>query len=243
MGGRATTPVTFTITRTGSLSGSLTVNWATADDTAIAGTDYVAASGTVTFATGQATQTVTVTTLDDTTPEPNVDFELIATPAGGTSIMGMATILTDERHISVSNASAVEGSNSLSSSITSLMPGSGGLSRARSSVFGPDGNMYVASADTNAILRYDPTGEFINAFVPSGSGGLNSPFDLAFGPDGNLYVASHGQQRSPRYDGSSGAFLGVVASGLSQPLGGVTLGPDGSLYIADQGTNDVLQYN
>ena len=28
-------PVTFTITRTGSLSGSLTVNWTTADDTAI----------------------------------------------------------------------------------------------------------------------------------------------------------------------------------------------------------------
>ena len=90
--GGATTPVTFTITRTGSLSGSLTVNWTTADDTAIAGTDYVAASGTVTFAAGQATQTVQVTTLDDNIPEPNVDFKLIATPAGGTSIMGLATI-------------------------------------------------------------------------------------------------------------------------------------------------------
>src|SRR5262249_30392329 len=87
-------PVNFTITRTNT-SGSLTVNWTTADDTAIAGTDYTAASGTVTFADGQASQTVTVTTLNDTTAEPNEDFELIATPSGGTSVMGVATILTN----------------------------------------------------------------------------------------------------------------------------------------------------
>ena len=36
---------TFTITRTGSTTGSLTVNWTTADDTAKAGTDYVARRG------------------------------------------------------------------------------------------------------------------------------------------------------------------------------------------------------
>ena len=108
--GGATTPVTFTLTRTGSLSGSLTVNWTTADDTAIAGADYVAASGSVTFAPGQATQTVQVTTLDSNVPKPNVDFKLIATPAGGTSIMGLATILNDDASISVGNGSAVEGS-------------------------------------------------------------------------------------------------------------------------------------
>src|SRR5262249_19869831 len=84
--GGATTPVPFTIPRTGSLSGSLTVNWATADDTAVAGTDYVAASGSVTFADGQATQTVQVTTLDNGNVNPTLDFKLIATPAGGTAV-------------------------------------------------------------------------------------------------------------------------------------------------------------
>ncbi len=232
--------VTFTLTRTNT-SSPLTVNWKTADDTALAGTNYVAASGTVTFAAGQATQTVTVTTLNDTTPEQNVDFELIATPSGGTSIMGIATILTTSTNISVSNASAVEGNNSLQFLDHFIDAGSGGLSRARSSVFGPDGNIYLASADTNAILRYDPTGEFINAFVPSGSGGLSSPFDLAFAPDGSLYVTSTGNNELLHYD-SSGAFLGVTASGFSQ-IGSVTMGPDGNLYIAEQGANDVLQYN
>jgi hypothetical protein len=240
--GGATTPVAFTITRTGSLSGSLTVNWTTADDTALAGTDYVATSGTFTFAPGQATQTLTVTTIDNNNLNPNLDFKLIATPAGGTSIMGLATIVNDDAAISVSGASAIEGSNTLRFLDHFIDPGSGGLARARSSVFGPDGNVYVVSADTNAVLRYDPSGEFINALVPSGSGGLTNPWDLTFGVDGNLYVTSGGNNEILEYNGSSGAFIGVVASGLSTP-GGLTFGSDGNLYIANQGTNEVLQYN
>jgi WD40 repeat protein len=240
--GGATTPVTFTITRTGSLSGSLTVNWTTSDDTAIAGTDYIAASGTVTFAGGQATQTVQVTTLDNNNLNPNLDFKLIATPASGTSIMGLATIVNDDAAISVSTATAIEGSNTLKFLDHFVSSGSGGLARARSSVFGPDGNLYVASGDTNAILRYDPSGEFINAFVPSGSGGLSKPLDVVFGPDGNLYVSSIGTNQVLSYNGSSGAFLGVVASGLSGPVG-LAFGSDGSLYIVNQGTNEVLRYD
>jgi hypothetical protein len=234
--------VTFAITRTNT-SGSLTVNWTTADDTAKAGTNYVAASGTVTFADGQATQTVTVTTLNDTTPEPNVDFELIATPSGGTSVMGVATILTNNTTISVSSASAVEGSNTLTFLDHFVSPRSGGLSVANGSTFGPDGNLYVADGGTNSILRYDGvTGEFKDMFVTSGSGGLQRPFAPTFGPDGDLYVPSYGTGQVLRYDGSSGAFLGTVVSGLSQPLG-LTFGPDGSLYIANRGTNEVLRYN
>jgi hypothetical protein len=245
--GGATTPVTFTITRTGSLSGSLTVNWTTADDTAVAGTDYVAASGSVTFADGQATQTVQVTTLDSNVPKPNVDFKLIVTPAGGTSVLGVVTILNDDAAISVADGSASKGGGALKFLDHFVSPGSGGLSVARSSVFGPDGNLYVASTDTNAILRYDgTTGEFKDAFVPSGSGGLNGPADLVFSPpdatfsDGCLYVSSNGGGQVLRDDAVSGAFIDVVASGLNKPLG-VTLGNDGSLYIADQFNNQILR--
>jgi hypothetical protein len=235
--------VAFTITRTNT-SGSLTVNWTTADDTAIAGTDYTAASGTVTFADGQATQTVTVTTLNDTTAEPNEDFELVATPSGGASVMGVATILTNNTDISVSSATAVEGSNTLKILDHFVDPGSGGLSDASGSTFGPDGNLYVAGDNgTNTILRYNGvTGEFKDVFVTPGSGGLQTPFAPTFGPDGNLYVSSWGTNQVLCYSGSSGAFLGAVASGLSGPLG-LTFGSDGSLYIAEQGGSDVLRYN
>jgi hypothetical protein len=149
--------------------------------------------------------------------------------------------------VSVGDSSANEGVSALKSIDQFVPNGSGGLSRARSSVFGPDGNLYVASADTNAVLRYNgATGAFIDAFVPSGSGGLNSPWDLAFSapdasfPDGCLYVSSVNSGQVLRYDAVTGAFVGVVASGLSNP-GGLTFGSDGSLYIANQLANEILQ--
>ena len=47
----------------------MSVDWATADGTATAGEDYEAASGTLTFAPGETTKTVSVAVLNDTTSE------------------------------------------------------------------------------------------------------------------------------------------------------------------------------
>jgi hypothetical protein len=164
--------------------------------------------------------------------------------------------IADPPAISISDATAIEGGTSLKMLDRFIPEGSGGLTMPiRQSVFGPDGNndgapdLYVASAGSNAILRYDGlSGSFIDTFIPPGTGGLNGPVDLAFGPDGNLYVSCLGNNpASPpspgqviRYN-SSGAFLGVVANNLSTPEG-ITFGEDGSLYIANQGANEVLRY-
>lgn len=56
-------PLTFTVTKTGSTSSSCSVDYATADGTARAGTNYVAASGTLTFTSTQTSGTVTITTM------------------------------------------------------------------------------------------------------------------------------------------------------------------------------------
>ena len=151
--------------------------------------------------------------------------------------------------LSVSDATAVEGDASLRFIDRFVADGSGGLSRARSLILGADGNgdgvndLYVASADSDEVLRYDgKSGAFLGAFVSAGSGGLDSPGDLAFHPNGDLYVTSLGNGQILRYDGATGAFLDVVAGGMNNPLG-LTIAGDGSLYVANQFENEILRYD
>ena len=57
--------LTFSIRRTGNTAGTASVAYATTNATAIAPGDYAGVSGTVSFAAGETTKTVSVTTLDD----------------------------------------------------------------------------------------------------------------------------------------------------------------------------------
>ena len=82
-----------TITRGGDLVGQVSVAYGTNDDTAHAGTDYTAASGTLTFAPGQTSQTITIGTAHEAAPEPARDFTVVlANPDGGTISTGTATV-------------------------------------------------------------------------------------------------------------------------------------------------------
>lgn len=89
-------PGTFTITRTGAVTGDLVVNYAFGG-TATYGTDYTATlpeTGTLTIPAGQSSITVTITPLADTTAEnpETVDFRLVAGGSYGLGAPSLATI-------------------------------------------------------------------------------------------------------------------------------------------------------
>src|SRR5262249_7314929 len=158
-GPAGTTPVTFTIQRVGNLSGQAVVNWATADGTATAGSDYVAASGQVVFADGESQKTVTVTVNGDSTPEANETFQLtLSTTASGYAVgTGWATIVDDDVGVSVGDGSATEGDARIGQTMGAFVPQSdnGGMNRSTGMAWGPDGNLYLGSLNTNQVLRFD----------------------------------------------------------------------------------------
>ncbi len=112
---------------------------------------------------------------------------------------------------------------------------------------GPDGLLYVASEETNQILRYDAkTLAYVDAFVSEAQG--FHPTAFSFGPDGDLYVAGFEVNRVNRYDAHTGQFKAtVVAAGsqvrLNGPDNGMVFGPDGKLYIPGYYTHNILRYD
>lgn len=111
-------------------------------------------------------------------------------------------------------------------------PSNPGLAHPFDVTFGPDGNLYVPSQDTNLVGRYygpgaaeegagkpmpqpaalrgmgakePPPGTFVpsHAHLPTG---VRTVRRAIFGPDGDLYVADRGADSVKRYDGQSGAL-------------------------------------
>ncbi|HEX6032119.1 MAG TPA: Calx-beta domain-containing protein [Tepidiformaceae bacterium] len=100
--------VTVTITRSTS-AGAGSVHWATSNGTAVAGTDYTAASGTETFSPGETQETFTVTILQDALVEGNQTINLtLSDPVGGSlgdQDTATITIIDDEGVPTVTNVS------------------------------------------------------------------------------------------------------------------------------------------
>src|SRR5262249_31951614 len=83
---------TITVTRTGGSNVPVSVNFATSNGTATAGSDYPATSGTLNFGVGQTRRPSTIPITDDTLVEGNETVNLtLSTPAGGATLGSQAT--------------------------------------------------------------------------------------------------------------------------------------------------------
>ena len=106
----------FTITLSQSYGSAITVEYSTAQNTALAAGDYTNTSGTVTIPAGNTLVTVTVPINNDTIDEENESFYLnISNPSVGeiTDNQGICTITDDDAAptMSISDATVTEGNS------------------------------------------------------------------------------------------------------------------------------------
>lgn len=108
--------LTFTVTRTGNTALAASASWATSNGTAVAGTNYTASSGSVSFAAGATTATLTVQTIDDHAYTGNLSMAItLSAPSAGATLgtaSASGTIINVDPNnaiLSIAGASANEG--------------------------------------------------------------------------------------------------------------------------------------
>lgn len=200
-GNSGTTTATFTVTLSTVSADTVTVNYSTADGTAVSGSDYAATLGTLTFTPGLTTQTIVVTINGDTTAESNETWLINLSGALGAAIadsQGVGTITNDDvppgQTISIADVSVVEGNNGTkrmtftvvissvsTQSVTVQYATANGTANAGSDYTLKSGSVTIAagslSANISVSIKGDRTTEpnetlFLN---------LSSPINATFG--------------------------------------------------------------
>jgi Calx-beta domain len=171
--------LSITVVRTGGTTGDVSVDFSTTDGTAIAGQDYTATSGTLTFTGGETTRTIQIPITDDSTTEgpetftvslrSNTNIEQLGAPGSLTVTLqdhGTAPVIT------INNVSVFEGDTGSTTEALFIIQLSAATSRAvsfnfatvnQSSVGGSKcGNAGVDYETASGSLSFSPT---ITAFA------------------------------------------------------------------------------
>ncbi|SEP50536.1 Calx-beta domain-containing protein, partial [Rhodospirillales bacterium URHD0017] len=189
----ATTPFTFTITRGGNTSIASSAGWAVTGSgaNAAAASDFagsVLPSGTVSFAAGETSKTITVNVAGDTVVEPDEGFTVtLSNPAASTTIgtaTASGTIRNDETSqaslsIAALSADKVEGQSgstaftftvtrggntSIASSAGWAVTGSGANAAAASDFAGsvlPSGTVSFTAGETSKTITVNVAGDTV----------------------------------------------------------------------------------
>ena len=85
--------LTLTVLRKGGSTGTVAVDYATVDGTALAGQDYTATSGTLTFNAGETSRNIQIPILDDAVTEGLETFTVVLRNAANPEAVGVPNIL------------------------------------------------------------------------------------------------------------------------------------------------------
>ena len=163
-----TTPFTFTVTRTVDTSGTTSVDFAVSGDVDAADFGGTLPTGTVEFANGEATQTITLDVSGDTDAEPDEAFTVTLSDATGGATISTAsadgTIQNDDAVV-ITPISEIQGEGHVSEFV--LADGQSTIDffdTLPASTFSIEGDAVtttgiVTAVDSNGFYLQDPTGD------------------------------------------------------------------------------------
>nr|WP_322714928.1 Calx-beta domain-containing protein [Nostoc sp. ChiSLP03a]MDZ8216167.1 Calx-beta domain-containing protein [Nostoc sp. ChiSLP03a] len=181
-GDNGTTVASFTITLDAPSAKPISVKYTTADGTAIAGTDYIATNGTITFAPGETTKTISVQVLGDTIDEFDETFFLNLSDATNATIadnQGVSTIVDNDAlpTLTITDKTITEGDNGSSTATftVSLSAASGkpvtvnfatanGTATAGSDYTTTNGTLTFAAGETSKTISVQLIGDITDEY-------------------------------------------------------------------------------
>lgn len=207
-GGDGATVFSFALSLSASVGDSVFVSYETSNGTAVAGSDFVGATGTLVMAVGATTDVINVTVNGDTVFEGDEQFTLRITDVinasiGTGSAVGIIQNDDDPPHVAVSDLTHYEGSGGTSSvflvavglSTSSPIPVSvdfdvqDGTALAGEDFVATNGTLVIAPGATNGFIAVDVLGDDVQeddeAFTVHIANPTNAVID---GADGAVLV-------------------------------------------------------
>ena len=198
-GNAGSTVLTFTVTLSPAGGQAATVSYATANGTATAGSDYTAATGTLSFAAGETSKSVAVTVAGDALNEANETFTLtLSAPTNATisDAQGVGTITNDDPvpSLSVNDASATEGNSGTSSlsftvtlsaasgqTVTVAYATANGTATSGSDYTAASGTLTFAAGETSKSVAVTVAGDALNEANETFTLSLSTPTNATIG--------------------------------------------------------------
>lgn len=168
-GGEGSGPVTITVRRTDGSQGAVSIDYSTADGTAVAGSDFTATNGTLNWADGDSSdKTFQVAILDDSEVEGNESFTVsLSAPSGGAALGSPATA-----NVSVSSNDTPSSSGSIrfTSAAASVAENAGSVTLSLERTGGSSGAVSVNWATANGTATAGADFTAANGSVSFGDG-------------------------------------------------------------------------
>jgi DNA-binding beta-propeller fold protein YncE len=120
--------------------------------------------------------------------------------------------------------------------------GDGKLNQPHGVAVDPNGNVYVADAGNQRVVKLDPSGNLLLTFSPHAARGQESQvFDVAVEPNGNVDLLDSTRGVVDRF-GPDGTYLATLLGelGLYHPRA-LAVAPNGNLFVADTGGNRIVE--